>query len=135
MGLVCGGGLVGLFLLVSRILTLYHWQPPDRRMKIAIMAGGVGMGILAFALSRWLDADVVVEFVCDGRSFQFRKVGSGRTETRGIAEVAKASRLSGRGPVRHRVVFRDGAQAVLCCGDLPNAEVAAEWLGSHSHGG
>jgi len=134
MGLVCGGGLVGLFFLVSRILTLYHWQQPDRATRLAIMAGGAMVGVFAFGLSRWLDADVVVEFTCDGRSFQFRKVGSGKTETRGLGEVKKASRLSGRGPARHRVVFRDGTQALLCCGDLPNAEVAAEWLGSHSHG-
>ncbi|HMD71601.1 MAG TPA: hypothetical protein VKF41_09680 [Bryobacteraceae bacterium] len=134
-GLFCGGGLVGFFLLVSRLLAQYHWQPPDRNTRIAVIAGGVVVGVLAFALSRWLDADVVVEFACDGRSFRFRKVGRKQAETRGLSEIAKVSRGTGRPPLRHRVIFRDGSQAVLCCGDLPNAEVIAEWLDSHSQGG
>lgn len=133
-GLVCGGGLVGFYLLAPRFPALNLWQQPDRRTRIAVVAGGIVVGALAFAFARWLDADAVAEFACDGQSFRFRKVGSGRIETRGLSEVARVIRVAGRGPVRHRVVFRDGAQAVLCCGDLPNAEVVAEWLGSHSQG-
>jgi hypothetical protein len=134
-GLVCGGGLIGLFLLVSRLPSLNLWQQMDWGAQAAIMAGCLIVGALAFAYARWLDAATVVEFACDGRSFRFRRVGSGRIETRGLAEVEKVSRVSERGPLRYRVVFRDGAEAVLWCGDLPNAEVVAEWLGSHIQGG
>lgn len=134
MGLVCGGGLVGTCLLVPRFLAPDLWQLVDRGIQIVILAGGVVVGVLAFGFMRWMDADAVVEFSCDGRSFQFRKVGSGRTETRSLPEVVKVSRGSERGPARYRVVFKDGAHAVLWCGDLPNAEVVAEWLGSHIHG-
>jgi hypothetical protein len=134
MGLVCGGGLVGFCWLVPRFVAPDLWQLVDRGTKIAIIAGGVVVGALAFGFTRWMDVDVVVEFACDGRSFRFRKVGHKRAETRGLLEVVKVARGTERGPVRYRVVFKDGAQAFLWCGDLPNAEVVAEWLGSHSQG-
>jgi hypothetical protein len=134
MGLVCGGGLVGLFLLVSRFLAPDLWQQLDRGTRIAIAAGGLVVGALAFGLTRWLDADTVVEFVCDGRSFRFRRLGSAKIETRVLTDVVEVTRQNGRGPLRFRVTFRDGVQAVLWCDDLPNAAVAAEWLGSHSQG-
>jgi len=131
MGLIFAGGLIAFFLLAPRLPALNQLLQLDRGTQIAVMAGSLILGALAFGLARWIDAGTVVEFACDGRSFRFRKLGRKNTETRGLSEVAKVVRGTGRGPLRYRVVFRDGAQAVLCCGDLPNAEVVAEWLGSY----
>jgi len=135
VGLVAGGGLIGSFFLVSRLLELNLWQQLDKGTQMAILGGGGILGAIAFGLARWFDSNTVVAFTCDGRAFRYRKVGSGRIETRGLLDVAKVTRGTGRGPLRFRVLFKDGAQADLVCEDLPNAEVVAEWLGSHVHGG
>jgi hypothetical protein len=55
-------------------------------------------------------------------------------ETRSLFEIVKVLRGTGKAGLTYKVFFRDGAQAVLCRDDLPNAKVLAEWLGSRSQG-
>ncbi len=134
VGLVCGGGIIGIFFLVSRLLELNLWQTLDKDTRMAMVGGSLILGAIGFGLARWFDSDTVVAFTCDGRSFRYRKMGSGKLDSRGLLEVAKVTRGTGHGPVRFRVVFKDRSQCDLLCEDLPNAEVVAEWLGSHLHG-
>jgi len=134
MGLIAGGGLLGVYLFLSLSLDRRHWPRMDTGTQIALIALGPIVGALTIVLMRWVDADAVVEFACDGRSFRFRKVGRERAETRDLPEIAKVLRGTGRGQLRYVVVFRDGAQAELWRDALPNAEVFAEWLRSGGEG-
>jgi hypothetical protein len=128
MGLMFGAAVLGFgfmpFFLPNRQL--------DKGTQIAAVVAGPVIIALGFWLTRWMNADTVVEFACDGSSFRFRKLGSDCAETRDLSDVAKVPADRGRyGGVSYRVVFRDGTQADLCCGSLPNSKVFAEWLRSH----
>ena len=126
--LMCGAPILGFGVLE------FFVPKPDRGTQIAALALGPLVFVFGIVLTRWLQADWVVEFAFDGSLFRFRKVGSDHVETRALSDIAKVSRETRRSGLWYRVVFRDGAQAALSCHDLPNAEVVTKWL-SRSQGG
>ena len=123
----CGGGVWVFHTAVSQ-----HPAPLDPAL-IGLIALFPVFGLLIFWAATRRDGWRAVEFSCDDRSFRFRKVRSAQAETRALSEVVKVQEVSGgrsSAPIGYEVVFRDG-QKVFLERRLPNAEAAADWLGSH----
>ena len=78
--IVLGFGLAPFFLPIRQL---------DKGTQIAAVVAGPVIIALGFWLTRWMNADTVVEFACDGSSFRFRKLGSDCAETRDLSDVAK----------------------------------------------
>src|SRR5271169_3667587 len=87
MGLIFGAGFLGFFSLLSRLMEQHHLQQSDQSTQIAVVCFSLFVGTVAFVLTRWLNADTVVEFSCDGSSLRFRKVRSEHAETRCLSEI------------------------------------------------
>ena len=120
---------------------LLHWMfltalrgpfSPDPVLRVAALAFGPFIGATGFALTFWLNRDVLVEFTCDDRSFRFRKFGSARVETRDLSEIAKVSEMARNATVTgYYVQFRDGRGATVSVSALPDGLLIGDWLRSH----
>jgi len=109
---------------------------PTTGVKIAAIAVVclVGSGVLVYLYG---DAKRdIAEFACDKNSFRFRKLGTARSETRALAEVATVGERRDKSglPIGCRVVFQDGTEAFLEYAMLPNARALSDRLRSHVPG-
>jgi len=105
-----------------------HFAPPDPVTKMLMAGFFPAMAVTSFLVILWGDGCRVVDFICDGQEFRFRKL-NGRWETRRLRETAEVRELYGRcQDLRgYRVRFRDGTEVFLSP-QLPHAAELAERL-------
>jgi hypothetical protein len=128
-------------------LLRWFWWRVTAWCEIVAMASSFGMKIAAIAVVCLVGSGVLVylyrdakrdvaEFACDKNSFRFRKLGTARSETRALAEVATVGERRDKSglPIGCRVVFQDGTEAFLEYAMLPNARALSDRLRSHVPG-
>jgi hypothetical protein len=103
----------------------------DRLTEIEVSAFLPFLAAFTYGWSLWMDGWRVLEFICDERSFRFRKLRGGR-ESRDLSEIVRVHleycrTTYVRGCPGYTVRFQDGEEVLLGL-NLPNVDALAGWL-------
>ena len=121
-------GIIGFFVGFTVIALRAEQRWAGAGVQFVTLALVAALAALAISLQLWYDHRTIVEFTCDESSLKFRRLGTGRAETRRLSEISAVDQCSGHsGSVGYQLIFVEGTQAHVRH-SVSNAALLLEWL-------